>query len=207
MTTGKTIALTIQIFVRKSNVSALEYTVYFCFSSKEQASFNFAAVVTIHSDFGAQKSKIWQCFHFSPICDWMLWFEFFGCWVLSQLFNSPPSHWLRGSLVPLCFLPLEWYHLCIWGCYFSGQSWFQLVIHWVLHFAWCTLIEVKSEGWQYTALSYSFPSFELVHCFMYGSNCCFLSRIQVSQKTGKMVWYSHFFKNFPVCCDPHSQRL
>ena len=18
-----------------------------------------------------------------------------------------------------------------------------------------------------------------------------------------MVWYSHFFKNFPVCCDPH----
>ena len=22
-----------------------------------------------------------------------------------------------------------------------------------------------------------------------------------------MVWYSHLFKNFPVCCDPHSQRL
>ena len=20
-----------------------------------------------------------------------------------------------------------------------------------------------------------------------------------------MVWYSHLFKNFPVCCDPHSQ--
>ena len=22
-----------------------------------------------------------------------------------------------------------------------------------------------------------------------------------------MVWYSHFFKNFPVCCDLHSQSL
>ena len=22
-----------------------------------------------------------------------------------------------------------------------------------------------------------------------------------------MVWYSHLLKNFPVCCDPHSQSL
>ena len=28
-------------------------------------------------------------------------------------------------------------------------------------------------------------------------NCCFLSCIQVSQEAGKMVWYSHLFKNFP----------
>ena len=26
---------------------------------------------------------------------------------------------------------------------------------------------------------------------------------QVSQQTGKVVWYSHLLKNFPVCCDPH----
>ena len=32
---------------------------------------------------------------------------------------------------------------------------------------------------------------------------CFLTCIQVSQETGKVVWYSHLFKNFPVCCDPH----
>ena len=32
---------------------------------------------------------------------------------------------------------------------------------------------------------------------MSGSNCCFLIHIQVSQEIGKMVWYSHFFKNFP----------
>ena len=26
---------------------------------------------------------------------------------------------------------------------------------------------------------------------------CFLTHIQVSQEIGKMVWYSHLFKNFP----------
>ena len=28
-------------------------------------------------------------------------------------------------------------------------------------------------------------------------NCCFLISIQVTQETGKIVWYSLFFKNFP----------
>ena len=46
------------------------------------------------------------------------------------------------------------------------------------------------------ALIYSFPNFEPVHCSMSGSNCCFLTCIQVSQETGKVVWYSHLFKNF-----------
>ena len=35
------------------------------------------------------------------------------------------------------------------------------------------------------------------HCSMSGSNCCFLTCIQVSQETDKVVWYSHVFKNFP----------
>ena len=43
----------------------------------------------------------------------------------------------------------------------------------------------------------SFPNFEPVHCSMSGSNCCFLTCIQVSQEAGEVVWYSHFFKNFP----------
>ena len=38
----------------------------------------------------------------------------FECWVLSQLFHSPLSPLSRGSLVPLRFLPLWWYHLHIW---------------------------------------------------------------------------------------------
>ena len=32
---------------------------------------------------------------------------------------------------------------------------------------------------------------------MSGSNCCFLTCIQISQEVGKVVWYSHLFKNFP----------
>ena len=32
---------------------------------------------------------------------------------------------------------------------------------------------------------------------MSSSNCCFVTCIQVSQETGKVVWYSHLLKNFP----------
>ena len=32
---------------------------------------------------------------------------------------------------------------------------------------------------------------------MSSSNCCFLTWIQVSQEAGQVVWYSHFFQNFP----------
>ena len=32
---------------------------------------------------------------------------------------------------------------------------------------------------------------------MSSSNCCFLTCIQVSQKAGQVVWYSHLLKNFP----------
>ena len=44
---------------------------------------------------------------------------------------------------------------------------------------------------------YSFPNLAPVHCSMSGSNCCFLTCIQISQGAGKGVWYSHLFKNFP----------
>ena len=43
----------------------------------------------------------------------------------------------------------------------------------------------------------SFPNFEPVHCSMSGSNCCFLTCMQVSQETGQVVWYYHLFKKFP----------
>ena len=32
---------------------------------------------------------------------------------------------------------------------------------------------------------------------MSGSNCCLLTCTEVSQETGKVVWYSHLFKSFP----------
>ena len=44
---------------------------------------------------------------------------------------------------------------------------------------------------------YSFPNLKPVSCSTFGSNCCFLTCIQISQEAGKVVWYSHLFKNFP----------
>ena len=70
MTTGKTIALTKQTFVCK--VMSLLFNMLssgHSFSSKEQTSFNFMAVVTICSDFGAQKYKVSHCsIIFPSIC-------------------------------------------------------------------------------------------------------------------------------------------
>ena len=53
---------------------------------------------------------------------------------------------------------------------------------------------VEWTGWQHIALTYSFPNFEPVCYSMSSFNCCFLTNIQVSQKTAKVVWYSHLFK-------------
>ena len=44
-------------------------------------------------------------------------------------------------------------------------------------------------------------------CSISSSNCCFLTCIKVSQEAGQVVCYSYLFKNFPVCCYPHSQRF
>ena len=50
---------------------------------------------------------------------------------------------------------------------------------------------------------YSFSCLEPACCSMSSSNCCFLTCIQVSQNTGKVVWYSHLWEFSIVCCDPH----
>ena len=42
---------------------------------------------------------------------------------------------------------------------------------------------------------YSFPNFEPVCCFLSGSVAS--SSAYISQEEGKVVWYSHLFKNFP----------
>ena len=52
---------------------------------------------------------------------------------------------------------------------------------------------------------HSFPYLEPVCCSTSSSNCCFLTcrfadhTWPPSQEAGQVVWYSHLFKNFPVC--------
>ena len=52
----------------------------------------------------------------------------------------------------------------------------------------------------------SFLSFETACCSLSSSNCWFLIRIQVSQETGKVVWYSHLLKNFPQFVMTHTVK-
>ena len=65
MTTGKTIALIRWTFIGKMMSLLFNMLSRFviAFSSKEQASFNFMAAVTICSDFEAQENKVSHCFH------------------------------------------------------------------------------------------------------------------------------------------------
>ena len=51
---------------------------------------------------------------------------------------------------------------------------------------------------------YSFLNLEPVYCSISSSNCCFLICIQISQEAGKVVWYSHLFKNFPQSAVIHT---
>ena len=112
MTTGKTIALTRQTFVGKVMSLLLNMLSRLVITFLPRSKLlNFMAAVTICSDFGAPKNKVWHCFHCFPIyfpwsggtrCHDLL---FSKCWALGQLFHSPLSFSSRGFLVPLHFLP------------------------------------------------------------------------------------------------------
>jgi len=53
---------------------------------------------------------------------------------------------------------------------------------------------------------YSFIDLEPV-CSMSSSNCCFLNCIQISQQAGHVIWYSHFFKDFPQFVVIHTVKV
>ena len=53
------------------------------FLPKRNASFNFMAAVTIHSDFGAQENRVFHCFHCFPI--YLPWSDGTRCHDLSSL--------------------------------------------------------------------------------------------------------------------------
>ena len=83
--------------------------------------------VTIHSDFGTQENKICHCFHFLLyVCHEVMGPDamilVYSCWALSQVFHFPLLPSSRGSLVPLHFLPIGYYHLHIWGCWYFSLS-------------------------------------------------------------------------------------
>ena len=83
---GKTIALTRRTFVGKVMsllLNMLSRSVITFLPRSKQVSFNFMAAMTICSDFGAQKNKVWHCFHCFPI--YSPWSDGTGCHHLSFL--------------------------------------------------------------------------------------------------------------------------
>ena len=53
---------------------------------------------------------------------------------------------------------------------------------------------------------YSFPNLEPILCYMSSSNCFFLIFIQIFQDSGKVVWFSNLFKNFPQFAVIHTVK-
>ena len=45
-----------------------------------------------------------------------------------------------------------------------------------------------------------------ISCSIQDTNCCFLTHIQISYETGKMIWYSHLSKSFPQLVIIHTVK-
>ena len=65
---------------------------------------------------------------------------------------------------------------------------------WQLYDAYLTACKLNKQG---DNIQSCHTLFLILNQSMSGSNCCFLTCIQVSQEAGKVVWYSHLFRNFP----------
>ena len=98
MTTGKAVALSIQIFVGK--VMSLLFNMLsmfvMAFFPGSKRFLNFMTAVTICSDFEAQENKVSLLSMFSIYLSWSDGsgfhdLSFLECWVLSQFFHSPLS--------------------------------------------------------------------------------------------------------------------
>ena len=96
--------------------------------------------------------------------------------------------------------------LLFFSCFQKNLLYLSIVDLCCANFCYTTVIQLyiyahyfscKLNKYKYTALSYSFPSFDPGSRSLLGSNCCFLTCIQVAQEVGKEVWYSHLLMNFP----------
>ena len=142
MTTGKTIALTIQTFVSKVmnllfNTLSM-FVIAFLPKSKHLLISGLQLPLAVILEPKKIKSVTSSTFYPSICCEVMgpdaMIFIF---WMLSfkPAFLLTSFTFIRGSLVPLHFLPLRWYHLHIWDYWSSFlQFWSQPLIDPAWHF-------------------------------------------------------------------------
>jgi len=154
-------------------------------------SFNFMTADNICSDFGVQENKICHCFHFFPsICFdmigqnavilvfWILSFKpafsLFSFTLIKRIFSSSSLSAIR--VVSFAYLSLL---IFLQEILIPARDSSSLAFH-MMYSAYN--LNKQSENIQPCT-----PNLEPVHCSMSSSNC-FLAHIQVSQKTGKVVW-------------------
>ena len=147
MTIGKTIALTVQNFVGKVTSLLLNTLSRFFIAFLPRSKCLLISWLQSPSIVISEPTKIKSvtvstfplsiCYEVMALDAMTLVF-----WMLSfkPAFSLSFFTFIKRLLFSLHFLPLKWYHLHVWGCwYFSQQSWFQTVSHPAWHFTWCTL--------------------------------------------------------------------
>ena len=137
MTTGKTVALTIQIFVSKVMSMLFNTLSRFIIAFLSRSKCLLISWLQSPSTVILEPPKIksipassFSPFIYHEVMEAVVMILIFWMLSFTPVFSFFPFALIKVSLVPLHFLLLEWYHLQTWGClYFSCQSWFQTVIH------------------------------------------------------------------------------
>ena len=160
------------------------------------------AGVTICSDFGAQENKICHCFHFFPSnCHEVMGPDamilVFECWVLSQLFHSfslikmlfSSSLLSAIRVVSSAHLKLLIFLLAIFipACESSSLAFCMMYSTYKLNKQ-----GDNTQSWRtsLSILNHSIVPYPVL-------TVAFWPAYLLSQEAGKVVWYSHLFKNFP----------
>ena len=185
---------------------------------------HFKAGVTIHSDFRDQEEEIFHCFHFflfylprrdGTRCYNLRCFVCVCVLLLLLIFSFKPTFSLSSfTLINSLFSSSSLYAIIV-----VSFAYLKLIVFLLANLIpacnssrpafilMCSVYKLNKQGDNNTALFYSFLNPEPVSFSTQGSNSCFLTRIQVSQETSKMIWYSHLFKDFPQFVMIHRKAL
>ena len=141
------------------------------------------AAVTIHNDFGAQENRVYHYFHFSPICykvmgtDAMIFVLLmlsfksgFSCssfTYIKRLFSSSLLSAIRLMSFKYLRLLIFLQEILIPACASSSPAFHVMY----------SALKLNKQSYSIQPWWYSFLSFQVIFCFMSGSNCCFLSCI------------------------------
>ena len=143
MTTGKTIDLTIWIFVSKVMSLLFNMLSRFVLAFLPRSKCLLISWLQSLSTVILEPKKVKSVtvsIVYPSTCHEVMGLDamILAFWMLSfkPAFSLSSFTLIKRLLVPLHFPPSEWYHLHIWSCcYFSWQPSFYLVIHLVWHFA------------------------------------------------------------------------